>query len=359
MGDLLRRAARGAATAVPPADRLLRQRDRLLRESRRDAERLRQARARLAASREEGEELRHRLAGTEQRLAEVEEQLRAERERHRVRFVPHGHYYSPVPDLEQVQQRRGELWPAQPPAALPGVDLRADAQLSLLPRFAELYAEMPFQDQAHDGLRYGFRNGFFSYGDGLALYAMLRHLRPRRLVEVGSGWSSALTLDVVDRFLDGAVELTFVEPYPERLRSLVRDEDASRVTVVERPLHEADPSLFTGLEPGDVLFVDSTHVSKVGSDVNQLVHEVLPRLPAGVHVHVHDIFYPFEYPERWVLEGRAWNEAYVLRAWITDNARARITWFNDYLGRFHRDAVEGAMPLWTRNPGGSIWFETV
>jgi hypothetical protein len=78
-----------------------------------------------------------------------------------------------------------------------------------------------------------------------------------------------------------------------------------------------------------------------------------------VHVHVHDIFYPFEYPERWVLEGRAWNEAYVLRAWITDNARARITWFNDYLGRFHRDAVEGAMPLWARNPGGSIWFETL
>jgi hypothetical protein len=78
-----------------------------------------------------------------------------------------------------------------------------------------------------------------------------------------------------------------------------------------------------------------------------------------VHVHVHDIFYPFEYPAEWLFEGRAWNEAYLLRAYLAFNPRIRITWFSSYLARFHVEAVENALPTWAVNHGGSIWLETV
>jgi hypothetical protein len=256
-----------------------------------------------------------------------------------------------------VRARESVIFDRSDPV-LPGIDVRPADQLALLPRFADLCAEQPFAEEPADGLRYGFANSYFGHGDGLALYAMLRHLQPRRVVEVGSGWSSALTLDVNDRFLDGRMECTFLEPYPDRLHGLLRPEDHDRARIVQKPVQEAQDELFAELGPGDLLFIDSTHVSRVGSDVNWLFLHVVPALPAGVHVHVHDIFWPFEYPEAWVYEGRAWNESYVLRALLIGNERLRITWFNDYLGRFHSDAVAESMPLWRRNPGGSIYRQT-
>ena len=273
------------------------------------------------------------------------------------RGYPPGHYYSPVPDLDEVRARERQIFDRSS-AHLKGIDLRTDEQLALLPDFARHYAEQPFGDEPVDGLRYGFANTYFGYGDGLALYAMLRHLRPKRLVEVGSGWSSALALDVNDRFLDGAMECTFLEPYPARLHELLRPTDTDRVRMVEQPLHAVPDEVFAELEAGDLLFIDSTHVSRVGSDVNRLFLEIVPSLPPGVHVHVHDIFWPFEYPEAWVYEGRAWNEGYLLRALLTGNDSLRVTWFNDHLGRFHSEVVAEAMPLWRRNPGGSIYLET-
>lgn len=273
------------------------------------------------------------------------------------RGYPPGHFYSPIPDLEEVKARESLIFDRSD-SRIPGVDLRPEEQLALLPEFARLYAEQPFADEPSDGLRYGFANRYFGHGDGLAFYAMLRHLRPKRLVEVGSGWSSALALDVNERFLDGTMECTFLEPYPARLHELLRPADNERARIVEQPLHAVPGEVFAELTAGDLLFIDSTHVSRVGSDVNRLFLEIVPSLPPGVHVHVHDIFWPFEYPEAWVYEGRAWNESYLLRALLLGHESLRITWFNDYLGRFHSDAVEQAMPLWRRNPGGSIYLRT-
>lgn len=320
--------------AFPPARRVLERRDR--------------SRRQLRDAQQQTQRLRKRLAATRRELTE----LRAS-----VGQWPPGHYYSPIPDLAEVRRRDAEIWAV--PATLPGIEVRADEQLERLrDRFAAFYTELPFSDEPVDGLRYGFRNRFFSYGDGLALYGMLRDLQPKRLVEIGSGWSSALTLDVNDRFLGGDLRCTFVEPYAERLRELLRPADADRVEILEVGLHEVDPALFASLTAGDILFIDSTHVSRVGSDVNRLVFEVLPTLVPGVHVHVHDVFWPFEYPREWVYGGRAWNEAYVLRAYLTNNPAVRITWFNHYLQTFHADEVARAMPLWAKNPGGSLWFVT-
>lgn len=268
---------------------------------------------------------------------------------------PPGHFHSPLPDMAEIRARDEELF--RVPVELPGIDLRAPEQMSLLPEFRELVAEMPFKHESRDELRYCLANKWFAHGDGVVLYCMLRRLRPRRYIEVGSGWSSALALDVDELFLGGMTEFTFIEPHPQRLRGLLRPADEA--TLIEAPLFAVPPSVLAVLEAGDVLFIDSSHVSRIGSDVNQLLLSVLPTLRPGVHVHIHDIFYPFEYPRRWIYRGRAWNENYLLRALLVNNDRLRIEWFNSYLGQTHRDTVAEALPQWGIDPGSSIWLTAV
>jgi hypothetical protein len=275
-------------------------------------------------------------------------------------LFPPGHYYSPIVDVSSVRADSERVFAV--PTQLPGIDLRADRQLELLERFAELTADAPYGDAPTAQCRYGYVNDFFSYGDGLVLHAMLRNLAPRKYVEIGSGWSSALTLDVVDRYLDEATQCVFVEPYPDRLNSLLSHEGRTKPSyaeIIEKPVQEVDTALFDDIRAGDFLFIDSTHVSKVGSDVNHLYFEVLPCLEPGVIVHIHDIFYPFEYPADWVYQGRNWTEDYLLRAYLINNPKVEILWFNSYLGHLHRDAVASALPLWDRNPGGSLWLRTL
>lgn len=270
---------------------------------------------------------------------------------------PNGHFYSPVPSIDDVWNARERIF-AVPPT-LPGIDLRTDEQLSLLEEFRLLYADQPFTEEKTEDRRYYFDNAWFNHGDAIVLHCMLRHLRPARVVEVGSGFSSAVILDTNDEFLYGGTRCTFVEPYPDRLRALLRPGDETRVRIIEQPLQEVDTGIFSELAANDVLFIDSTHVSKVGSDVNTLIFDVLPMLRPGVVVHVHDIFYPFEYPKEWVFYGLAWNEAYVLRSFLMFNGDFRILFFNSYLQQFHAETVVEALPLWARNAGGSIWMQRV
>jgi hypothetical protein len=117
--------------------------------------------------------------------------------------------------------------------------------------------------------------------------------------------------------------------------------------------------MFERLDAGDMLFIDSSHVAKAGSDVNFLVFEVLPRLAPGVLVHFHDIWYPFEYPRQWLDEGRAWNESYLIRAFLMFNPAFKIVLYNAYVTRFHQDYLAGAMPLYLKDTGGSLWLQRV
>lgn len=271
-----------------------------------------------------------------------------------------GHFYSPYPNLTEVRRRRSVIFD-RARRELPGVDLAEASQLELLKALRSYYDELPYtadgSRQPH-GLRYRLDNPRYAYSDGILFYCMLRHFKPRRYVEVGSGWSSCLALDVAGTHLPG-LEVTLVEPYPATLLSLLRPGDRGRFTLVEKPLQDVPLSVFEELGDGDFLFVDSTHVSKTGSDVNHLFFEILPRLAAGVHVHLHDVHFPFEYPEEWVLEGRAWSEAYVLRAFLEFNSAFEIELFNTYLEEHHRGFFEAEMPLCLVNPGGSIWLRRV
>src|SRR5215469_15955389 len=231
---------------------------------------------------------------------------------------PAGHYYSPIPDLDEIRARQGEIFD-DIPDSIPGIDLRPEAQMAFVAELAAFVDEFPYGPGQDRALRYTPKNNFYGLADGLILYCMLRRLRPRRYVEIGSGWSSALTLDVRDRFLGGHLEATFVDPYPERLDALFTEADHNSATILRKPLHVVWRDAVAMIDTGDFLMIDSSHVGKIGSDVLIEIGEMIPSLPPGVHVHLHDIFYPFEYPKEWVFEGRFWNEAYLLRALLTGN----------------------------------------
>jgi len=267
-------------------------------------------------------------------------------------FVPPGHFYSAVPSR---QERDAYL--ASPPRAeaLPAIDLRVDQQLELLDTLAPYGADCPFPESESPDWLYHLDNPAYAYADGVTLYAMLRHFRPRRVIEVGSGFSSCAILDTQRRFLDDSMQLTFIEPHPQLLRSRI-GESTTRCRLIADRVQKVDVSVFESLEGGDFLVIDSTHVAKLSSDVLRLLFEVLPALQRGVLVHFHDIFWPFDYPARWVSEGRAWNEAYLLRAFLQYNTTFEIVYFYSYLEAQHRDRIASRMPLCLKRTGANLWL---
>lgn len=171
-----------------------------------------------------------------------------------------------------------------------------------------------------------------------------------------------MMLDTDERHLGSATEFTFIEPYPDRLHRLLRDSDRSRgrIRIVEETVQAVPDRVFSELEAGDILFIDSSHVVSTGGDVNRLLLELVPALPAGVRVHVHDIFWPFDYPEVWLEEGRFWSETYLLHALLIGNRALSVDVFTSYLFWTQHDEVARRAPAWDAigSGGVSIWLRT-
>ena len=271
------------------------------------------------------------------------------------RFAPPGHFLSPIPSLDEVRKDESRIFESIPRDII-DVDLHESEQLTLLKEIARYYKEIPFQSHKVEGLRYYFDNPAYSYSDAIILYCMIRYLKPKRFIEIGSGYSSCVTLDTNELFFDGSILTTFIEPYPRLLMSLVKEKDKGTIRILPCRLQDVDVSEFEALRANDILFIDSTHVSKVGSDVNRIFFEILPRLSPGVYIHIHDVFYPFEYPRDWIYEGRAWNEAYMLRTFLQYNSAFRVVLMNTFMERYHEAFFHERMPLCLKNTGGSIWI---
>jgi predicted O-methyltransferase YrrM len=274
------------------------------------------------------------------------------------RWLPHplGHFYSPVGDVDALAAQRAHLWPAD--ADCPGIDFEHDAQSRLLRDvFPALLADFDYPAHAHDAPRiYTLQNSQFSEPDARALFALLRHWRPRRMVEVGSGYSTLLAADVNRRFLDCAMHLTAIEPHP---RDFLHGLEGLAALRVERVQDTPEP-IFAGLARGDVLFIDSSHVLKTGSDLVHLLTRVLPQLAGGVRIHLHDVFLPDDYPPAWVIdENRSWNEQYALQALLAGNPRYRVLYGTQYaLTRLPGDAAAAFGEFAGRSHvGGSFWIE--
>jgi predicted O-methyltransferase YrrM len=270
-------------------------------------------------------------------------------------FAP-GHYYSPSPAADEVADAFEKLH-RQRPDDIAGIDLQLDRQREIYDVLAASYGEQPFSDVQTADRRFYFANECFEWTDAICLYSLMRHFRPRRIVEIGSGYSSAVMLDVNELFLGGTTELTFIEPYPDRLLRLLKPEDRARTRIIEQKLQAVPDAPWADLQANDMLFIDSSHVSKCGSDVNRIVFEILPSLRPGVLVHVHDIFPGFEYPRPWIEAGRHWNEAYLMRAFLQFNSAFEIVFWAPFAVARWRSEVAEKTPLFLRDSGGSLWLK--
>lgn len=271
-----------------------------------------------------------------------------------VLFAPPGHFYSPIPskhDVEKHLARHGV-----PIRDLPGVGMDDRTQLDVLEHLKTYYPQVPFQAGPVANLLYHASNPAYSYTDGIILFCMLNHLRPRRVIEIGSGYSTCAILDTNRTSLGSQAQITSIEPHAELLRSLIA-QTADPLTIIESKLQNVDLEMFDQLESRDVLFIDSTHISKLESDVNYIFFEILPRLKPGVVIHLHDIYAGFEYPKPWVTENRAWNEAYLLRAFLEYNERFRILLFISYMQNAYESWFQHNMPDTLLRKGGCLWME--
>ena len=250
------------------------------------------------------------------------------------------HYYEPLPDFraitaEQIQRKR----------TFPAIDFRLDAQLALLHELSAYRDELA-------KLEFDFNNEFFSGFDAAVYYSLVRHLQPRRIIEIGGGYSTRIAGKALAANQKGT--LTCIEPYPEeRFANL-------KVELITKRVEQIDVDFFSCLEANDILFVDSSHTVKFGSDVCYEFLEIMPRLARGVWVHVHDIFFPHDYPAEWLMNRRlALNEQYLLEAFLAFSTTFSVELANYWLCLEHLD---DAARLWSNasNHGASsFWMKRV
>jgi hypothetical protein len=272
-------------------------------------------------------------------------------------YAPSGHFYSPVLDRAEVAASESRLWPAQP--RLPaGIDFNDASHRQLLEvEFPRYIADFDYAESnaASDVGRYSTNNPQFGWLDAKTLFVLLRAWRPARVIEVGSGHSSLLMADVNKRFLGGNTRITCIEPYPE---PFLQDPGCGIDRLVQAKVQDVPLREFDALAAGDVLFIDSSHVSKAGSDVNHLFFEVLPRLASGVRIHIHDVFLPFEYPRSWLLQGRSWNEQYLLQALLMHSTAFAVVFGSSYCAWKFPELMRNTLVGTEAAAGGcSLWIE--
>ena len=261
---------------------------------------------------------------------------------------PPGHYYSPVPTMNEIEAQQDRIF--QRPDHLAGLDLNEDAQLALFKTLAPLISDVSFNVEP------GARTAATSPTTPPMATATAPSSKPSYATcarPATSRWAPAgpppSRLDTNDRYLDGRLRLTCIEPYPDDLNRLVRPGDD--VEIIVSPVQDVDLARFEELEAGDILFIDCSHVVKTGSDAHHLITRVLPVVPSGVYIHIHDMFWPFEYPRSWIEEGRVWTEAYLLHAFLSFNPEFEIVLFNDWLTTKHHELMVAEVPALAHGPG--------
>jgi len=270
------------------------------------------------------------------------------------------HYYSPVPDIADLKNRN--IWKQR--SSLPGIQWDEPGQLQFLALIGKKYGAECHWPAENSGnpTQYYTENNSFIFGCAAAAHCIIRHFKPKRLIEIGSGFSSLIINEALAQNAREShpCEYVIIDPYPQpfisglsRLHSLM----GQRVELLT-------PAFFRKLEPNDILFIDSSHMVKIGSDVNFLILDVLPTLNPGVVIHFHDIPMPYEYPESYLTNPgfrMLWTESYLLQAFLCLNPHFKIllamSWImNEHLPEF-RQAFPHYNPSIHRNFSGSFWIQ--
>ncbi|MBS1992589.1 MAG: class I SAM-dependent methyltransferase [Cyanobacteria bacterium SZAS LIN-2] len=280
-------------------------------------------------------------------------------ERLGLHVVPN-HFYQPIPDTRELTEA---LFARQ--TDLVGVDMRDAQQCQLLATVAAAYkAEydaLP-RDRGTVPHQFYLNNGTYQSVDAEMLYSMVRHFKPRKLIEIGSGFSTYLAAQAVlkNESSDGVkCVMTAIEPYPN---PVLAGGFPGMTRLVRDKVQTAALSEFEALEENDILFIDSSHVLKIGSDVQYEYLEILPRLKKGVIIHIHDIFLPAEYPREWVFKHqRFWNEQYLLQAFLTCNDSFEVLFGGSYMHLKHPDKLASAFASYDRETvwPGNFWMRRV
>jgi hypothetical protein len=270
---------------------------------------------------------------------------------------PPGFYHSPVVDPGTVHQYVSDRAHTTPQDLLE-ITIDADAMWRFWKDNIDVFRLEPFPEIKSADRRFFLKGGLFPHADAIALLAMLSHFRPRRIIEIGSGFSTACMLDCADLIDLRDFRITCIEPYPTRLQQLLRTRDYDRVLIVDQPLQAVDvEAIVNELQSGDFLFIDSTHVLKTGSDVHYELFDILPRLRDGVIIHFHDCPYPFEYPDRWIFElNYSWNEIYALRAFLMYNRAFEIVFWGSMLQKLLPREIEAAAIRFAQSESLSLWL---
>jgi hypothetical protein len=257
--------------------------------------------------------------------------------------VSPNHYYWPVPDFRELESRK---WPAEQEPL--GLDLAFDRQLDFLETVVPKYrGEWQSDSAPFFSVSYNYGNGFFETVDAEIAYCQVRHYKPRRIVEVGGGYSSRVMAAALDMNLklDGVRgELVTIDPYPDRFPKKALSD---RVHLIPQTVQDVDLDVFLSLQSGDFLFLDSSHVVGIGSDVVREYLEIIPRIAGGVVIHAHDIFIPADYPREAVLHNLAfWSEQYLLQALLTNNPQFQVLWGSSCMQSRAAHALDSAFPHW-------------
>ncbi len=241
-----------------------------------------------------------------------------------------------------------------------GVRYDAEEQLSQwrrVHRFADELASFPEDPEGppDEARRFFWKNPMFSHQDAVLYYSLIRHLRPARVIEVGAGFSTLLAAEAAAK--NGQTRIDCIEPYPRPFLA----SGIPGVHLHAAPVQEIPLEFFRELSDGDILFIDCSHVSKTGSDVNHLLLRVVPSLQPGIWVHIHDVFLPFEYPIDWARQGLYYNEEYVLAALLANSKALEVVIGNYFLSRVAGAALaEFSVPGRDVSVGGaSFWMRTL
>ncbi|MGE5340255.1 MAG: class I SAM-dependent methyltransferase [Candidatus Omnitrophota bacterium] len=229
-----------------------------------------------------------------------------------------------------------------------GLNMNGEDQLSLLENVFSLYID-EYTPETNSGL---------SLMDAFVLYCMIRIKKPRVMVEIGAGESTKISMKALDRNRHEGYPSQFysIEPYPN---DFIKNLKADHFELINRKLQDMDLSFF---EETDLLFIDSSHVSRIGSDVNCEILEIIPRLKKDTYIHWHDILIPNNYWKEWVRDARLfWNESYMVHAFMLFNDSFRVMWAGHYMQRMYHEKLSQAFPFFdpSKHKLSSFWVQRI
>lgn len=230
-----------------------------------------------------------------------------------------------------------------------GVDLREEEQIEHFKQITEFASAAPWGAKKRQGLRYFYENDWYGYGDAITLFGMLMSQPPKRIIEIGSGFSTRLMADVNERFYGNKMSITVISG------GISVSEQS--VTVLKQAVQTVAVDVFADLDEGDMLFIDGSHKLGWGGDVEYMYWKALPSLRKGVLVHVHDIWYPFKYYD-WMAR-ESWDEAHVIKSLIRYSEMFEIVFWSHYAYPKWAAAVKAKMPGVAKNPGAQIWLRRI